>query len=286
MRLFLPILLLSLLTLSAANACSEDGTQGIVEENDLFIPVNFKSSNTMTKTEFMSLLTKIETIYSPVIKERGAKLKVVKNWSSGTVNAYAQQERGTWFIKMFGGLARHKTITLDGLALVACHELGHHMGGAPTKGSWASTEGQSDYFSSMKCFKRLFEDDDNLSIISKMKIPTTMTERCEQAFASEKESSLCVRSAMAGQSLANLFQSLRSLPGLPSVDTPDIKIVTRSNPAHPAPQCRLDTYFQGALCSKGHDASPSQKSILKGMCSRIDKLKNGLRPLCWFFPAL
>ena len=34
---------------------------------------------------------------------------------------------------MFGGLAGHETITTDAFALVACHELGHHIGGAQRK---------------------------------------------------------------------------------------------------------------------------------------------------------
>jgi Zn-dependent protease with chaperone function len=53
---------------------------------------------------------------------------------------------------MFGGLARDPLVTKDGFSAVICHEIGHHIAGAPRKGfSWASNEGQADYFATTKC---------------------------------------------------------------------------------------------------------------------------------------
>jgi len=47
------------------------------------------------------------------------------------VNAYASVDKqGQQFIHMFGGLARHPLMTEDAFLLVACHEFGHHYGGA------------------------------------------------------------------------------------------------------------------------------------------------------------
>ena len=66
---------------------------------------------------------------------------------------------------MFGGLARHKLVTPDGFALVACHEMGHHLGGAPRRGGWASNEGQSDYYATTKCARRIWAEDNNAAIM-------------------------------------------------------------------------------------------------------------------------
>ena len=62
------------------------------------------------------------------------------------------------------------TITVDGMALVACHEMGHHMGGAPKidgwyGSSWATNEGGADYYGTLKCARRFFAGDDNASIV-------------------------------------------------------------------------------------------------------------------------
>ena len=163
-------LVLCLLIAIPAWSCDEYGTTGIVEDNNLWITPDAKSISTITEEEFNSILDRIEEMYTPIIAEFGATLSVARSWSDGTVNAYARQLGSTWEIAMFGGLARHETITGDAFALVACHELGHHIGGAPKKSSWyggsmwASNEGQSDYWGAMKCLKRYMENDDNIAI--------------------------------------------------------------------------------------------------------------------------
>ena len=70
-----------------------------------------KSLNGITEETFNEILDKVEDLYTPIIEEFGATLDVVRNWESGTVNAYARQVGTSWQISMFGGLARHETIT-------------------------------------------------------------------------------------------------------------------------------------------------------------------------------
>ena len=138
------------------SACDEHGITGIAEENNLWIPAGMGRDNGMTEERFNAIIDRAEEIYAPIISDEGATLQVVRKWSDGTVNAYAQQTGSTWKVTMFGGLARHDFVTDDAFALVVCHELGHHLGGAPKKkqifwSSWASNEGQSDYFANSKC---------------------------------------------------------------------------------------------------------------------------------------
>jgi hypothetical protein len=270
-------------------ACDIHGISGIVEENNLYIPSNIKSVNSLTEKVFNEVIDKVEAVYAPIIEEKGATLNIERNWDDGTVNAYASQSGNTWKVAMFGGLARHETITADGFMTVVCHEIGHHIGGAPKKGSWygtswASNEGQADYFGTMKCLRKVMETENNVKIVSKMNVPAMVTEKCEKNFNTEEEIAICKRGAMAGKSLANLFKALRRMDTDLRFDTPDSKVVSRTDHSHPAPQCRLDTYFQGALCNVGHDVDVDQEDALIGTCNRVDGVQDGVRPLCWYKP--
>lgn len=270
-------------------ACDIDGKTGFLPENDLEIGVNDKTMrNDMTEERFNEIIDLADKHYAPIVKAKGGKLKWSRGWTNKTVNASAQRGWfGAWKVNMYGGLARHELVTDDAFALVVCHELGHHLGGAPKVGgmmAWASNEGQSDYFGTLKCFRRLFEGDDNESIVSKMDVPAIVTTECESAYTLENDRALCIRSAMAGKSLADLLGSLRS--SAPTDFTkPDTSVVTSTNSAHPAAQCRLDTYFQGALCPKTIDETVSNEDATEGTCNRIENMDTGVRPLCWYKPA-
>ena len=188
---------------------------------------------------------------------------------------------------MFGGLARHETITADGFALVVCHELGHHIGGAPRKTSawaspWASNEGQADYFATLKCLRRVWNDENNAEVVASMEVPAELSAKC----SSTDDAALCIRGGMAGMSVARLFQSLYGETKSPLFETPSTKVVTKTDDAHPATQCRLDTYFQGALCEKSFNENVDGKSEVTGTCHGSTGHKIGLRPLCWFKPSV
>jgi len=272
-----------------AFTCSEDGSSGFIEENDMFIPVDAKNLGGITEEQFNDVITKIETIYSPIVSNMGGKLNIARKWTDGTVNANASRKfGGTWHVNMYGGLARHETITQDGFALVLCHELGHHLGGAPKVGNflmkWASNEGQSDYFASLKCLRKAFLNDNNSEIVSAMTIPATLKKECTTTYKNKDEQNVCMRIGMAGMSVANLFASMRNA-STPSFDTPDPKVVTTTDHAHPAYQCRLDTYFQGAICDISFNDDVSQKDETVATCHGANGHTKGLRPLCWFKPS-
>lgn len=268
-------------------ACTIDGKEGFLPENNF--KISAKSRTGITEEQFHSIIDEIEGIYAPIVASEPSAptLRVVRNWTDGTVNAYAQQVGKEWRVSMFGGLARHATVTADGFALVVCHELGHHIGGAPRKASawasaWASNEGQSDYFATLKCLRRVWNDENNTEVISSMEIPADLKEKC----ASTDDASLCIRGGMAGMSVARLFQSLYGEANSPKFETPSTKVVIKTDDNHPATQCRLDTYFQGALCEKSFNENVDGKSEVTGTCHGSTGQKTGLRPLCWFKPSV
>jgi hypothetical protein len=283
-------------------ACSMDGQGGFLPENDLYITAGIKGIRTgITEAQFNSAIDKVETIYAPIISSMGAKLVIQRKWDDGTVNAYASQSGKTWTVAMFGGLARHKTITEDGMALVVCHEVGHHIGGAPKKGgsstgggrwggsagasSWASNEGQADYFATLKCLRKAFLNDNNTAIVASMNVPKSLSDACAKSTKGDKEdSALCIRTSMAGKSVANLFSELSKLPEA-KFETPDAKVVSTTDDNHPKAQCRLDTYFQGSLCDVNMNEDVSQKEEVQGTCHGSLGHKIGTRPLCWFKPS-
>lgn len=291
MKKFAQGMLLATLAISpAVIACTEDGKQGIVEENSLRIPVNAKRLGGISEKQFNDIIDQVEALYTPLAKEQGGELNIERNWDDGTVNAYAQRFGSTWQVSMFGGLARHDTITEDGFRLVICHEIGHHMGGAPKKVSWwsnpwASNEGQADYFATLKCLRKVWLNDDNAKIIADMEVPVKLAESCEKAWGSSADYSLCVRGGMAGDSVARLFAALRGGQEPAKFETPDSAQVTTTNDSHPATQCRLDTYFQGALCEKSHTEDVVNSSEVTGTCHGSTGHSVGLRPRCWFKPS-
>lgn len=282
--------LATVLTLSQALACDVHGKSGIAPENNMQIHVGDKSSNNMTEELFHATIKRASDVYESIVEANGAKLKMNNKWEDPTVNASAQQSGKTWIVNMYGGLARHPHATADGFLMVVCHELGHHLGGAPRKSGiwggtrWASNEGQSDYWASLKCMRKILENDNNVEIVANMEVDPSVTAKCTEVYSSENEVALCQRISMAGQSLAMVLGSLNGNTNV-SFDTPDSKVVTSTNHNHPAAQCRLDTYFQGMLCDKSHNEDVSAVDAITGTCVKADGYANGVRPLCWYKPG-
>ncbi len=283
---------------SNASACSVDGKEGFLPKNDLYIPVRKlvrdRDGNPVgggiTEKEFNGVIDAVEKIYAPVVKELGGELQIERNWTDGTVNAYASRQGKTWTVAMFGGLARHKETTIDGFMLVVCHELGHHIGGAPKykrgrQDEWASNEGESDYFATLKCARRVLYNAENVEELGFLEVPAPVKENCDAQFPKDPEdAAICVRSALGGKALARLLGSLGG-SRMPEFDTPDPSKVSETKDAHPAAQCRLDTYYSGGLCDKDLREEVSQVDPIPGTCTQEKGFKMGYRPRCWYAPG-
>jgi hypothetical protein len=263
----------------------------IVEENNLWIGPEIKSAKGIDDIQFNAIIDKAYKLYAPVVESQGGKLVFERNWDDGTVNAYADQQGDDWIVSMFGGLARHEVVTADGFNLVVCHELAHHLGGAPKMKywfgmtSWASIEGQSDYAGVLKCMRQMWDDEDNEGIVAGMEVHPLVKEKCQEVYADNpKGAAICMRSAMAGDALGKLFAFLREEESPPQFDTPDQNVVERMMTTHPESQCRLDTYFAAALCNVGFAEALDNRDPDKGVCSTANGHTVGVRPLCWYKP--
>ena len=230
---------------------------GFLPPNSMQIPVGDVHAAGISQDMFNSVLDRAQSIYGPVIASKGGKLKINRKWEDPTVNASAQQSGGTWIINMYGGLARHAAVTEQGFALVVCHELGHHLGGYPTS-SWATNEGGADYFSTLKCMRRMYGTGAPSGAVDPV-----AKKACEAQFPNAGDSNRCQSGSQGGSSVAYLFQALTGESSPPKFDSPDSTVVDSMMDEHPPTQCRMDTYFQGALCGKsvGEDVA-DRKSVV------------------------
>ena len=213
------------------------------------------SATGTTEAEFNEALDKVGNHYGPILAKRGVRLNIIRNWTDSTVNAYADRNGSTWNIHAFGGLARASGMTYLGYATVTCHELGHHLGGAPRYGNntdWAANEGESDYWASKECMKAIGFTDEQI-----------------------QQGALSTASVLA------------SLGGerAPSTSTPSAVVVRNTQDAHPPAQCRLDTYLDGGICKLRGDMSNTNPKINSCYYYPNGVKAPGSRPRCWFAPV-
>lgn len=273
------IILLFIVSISSAFA-------SIIPANDLYIGTQTKNLK-LSEAEFNTMLDKIEKAYGNIVKEgyNAKKLVINRKWDDGTVNASAGRSGRFFVMNVYGGLARYKGLSNDGFMLVLCHEMGHLIGGAPT---WkprnvASSEGQADYFSTTKCFRKIIADDDNESFLAKREINEHARAKCSQIYKNKADLNICLRSSIAQESLAGTLADLGGLDIKPEITTPDPKEVglILFN-GYPSAQCRLDTLFAGSLCNRPFDELAKMDSYNIGMCTTSNGFEEGLRPKCWY----
>lgn len=264
----------------AGTAHAKKACEGIFPKNDAWIGANIVNQG-ITQQEFDAVLDRVVKIYEPIVASHGAKLEFKRKWSDGTVNADTYKSGGKWIVNAYGGLARYNGMTMDGYAGVSCHELGHHLGGAPLySGDDMSTEGQADYHMATKCLRRYFAEDDNVRIMSGVPIDPTVVSKCTVAFVGDNEQiALCERAAMAGFVIADILRDLGQEPAI-AFNTPDPSVVKSTYESHPAAQCRLDTYLESAVCPVSYTVDFSMTDVTVGACMTGD----GARSACWFKP--
>lgn len=267
--------------------------EGFVPKNDRSYPVGMKSPfmnapSGITEEEFVAAMDRLETFMSHDVAEHGGRLIINRLWTSTEVNAYAWkgEDPTEWNIDMHGGLARHPAMTADAYILIGCHEVGHHVGGFPLyTGDNMSTEGQSDYYAASKCFRRLFSLKENTAWVRANDVDPVAAKECKLRFSSPRGTNACIRTAHAGLVLGRVLQDLNGELAEPQLSTPDTRKVVRTHQMHPKSQCRVDTYFNGGLCTRRSDSHFKSDDYRPGSCEKVDGYKFGFRPRCWFAPT-
>jgi hypothetical protein len=235
---------------------------------------------TMNQTQFDNSIKKFESLYKPIFVKNGKSLRIKKMWSDNTVNASMGCEGNDCVMNLYGGMA--KALTPEGFELVICHETGHAIGGYPFyTGDSMSNEGQSDYWATLSCARKLWQYDD--SRYYSAKISAKARQYCDTIkYTASKQ--LCYKSMFAGYDVSRLLAKLNREPN-PSFSTPDLNQVYVTEDAHPAAQCRLDTYVSGATClaNMPDNVIPQNKSVAyMYSCSVKNGMPLGQRPGCWY----
>ncbi len=277
--------------------------------NSMKIPTGLESfsSGGIDEVAFNRVIDKVSALYASVIKSKGGNLKLERLWNDPTVNASASRDHHNWLISMYGGLARYPIMTEDGFTLVMCHETGHQLGGFPEKitptgeKDWAANEGQADYFAMMKCFRGLYENADNASVVAQLDVPAKVKADCSRSFKSTNEINLCVRESMAGLVLAKTLTGIHnaqvmqeitlkhvklSLAPEPAFETPSNAVVAVTYDGHPDAQCRLDTFLAGSICGASYTQEFGRNDPITGACATEKGDRYGFRPTCWYKPRM
>ncbi|HEY5961660.1 MAG TPA: hypothetical protein VIV60_34105 [Polyangiaceae bacterium] len=224
--------------------------QSVIPENTLHLQDNLLGVSGITEAEFNATIERIRFLYTPLVYYHGGELNITGDWTSSIVNAYASRSGSTWNVAMHGGLARRPEITPDGFALVACHEVGHHLGGYPFYSGgldWAAAEGQSDWYATQACTRWLWNDDVEGNAAYSTTVEPVLRAKCDSAWTATADRNLCYRIGTAGKSFADLSASLEGRTI--SFSTPDTTVVTTTLISHPNAQCRLDTVVAAARCT-------------------------------------
>lgn len=219
--------------------------------NEFKFPVSKKFGK--NPKAFNEVIDALEEVYSSIVAKRGGKLIVTRKWSESTSNAYAWREGSGYYLEFPGGMARYPGMSTDGFALIACHEMGHLLGGYPSTDK-LSYEGQADYFATMNCMRKILPYVSGRDFWS----DNWMEEQCDFVYYSNTyDHNSCLRSLSAGLVVSKVFARLEG-SSIPDFESTDEDVVNQSDPSHPYAQCRLDTYVAGAL--------------------------QDYRPRCWFKP--
>jgi hypothetical protein len=260
----------------------------ILPENNFAIPISEKNEG-LTEAQYNLTIDKVEKVYRPIVEKLGLKLKIERLWTNSRVNAGTVRAGKEVILRMYGGYARHPLITEDAFTLVLCHELGHHLGGSPRKDlygrgpEWPSTEGQADYFATLKCLRKVFRKENNTEVVQKLEVPELIQTNCSKSFPVDWEAAICIRTSIAGLKNSYISAHIRGIEN-PQIETPDSSMVEKTYEGHPIPQCRLDTYFQGSVCEVPSNISVSDTNEVTGTCHQENGNDMGLRPACWFKP--
>jgi hypothetical protein len=182
--------------------------------NSAYVPEYATNVSSVGKIAFANAIKRVQNVYGPILKrDLGCDLKIINNWQSPVVNAYADRVGSECQVEMMGGFARYGRMTVDAVIEVLCHEVGHHYGGPPRYSrDWASCEGQSDYWA-QKCMKKVIGN-------------------------------APARIKFAGRILGDTLASL-SRENPVSDSTPDLSRANGIYCSHPGAQCRYDTYIAG-----------------------------------------
>jgi hypothetical protein len=219
----------------------------------------------ITQPELSAIFDAVDQAYQPELKEYEElifnKDAGVPNWSwwdsevwlakyhqFSTLDDPSRDELVQHYIWVHGGLAKTQFMTVIGMTQVVCHEMGHGFGGAPYKNNGSTSEGQSDYYSTFDCMRKVLPI---LLPSSSMPLALSLETQCRNTFSNEpSELDYCLLAMESVMVEQQFFIENEYIGVTTGFQTPDNYVETKINTGdtyYPSPQCRIDTLISGIL---------------------------------------
>jgi len=231
--------------------------------------------------EYKKDLTTFFDVYQPVLKKQGRIL---------ALKFHNHADPGYKFMTLIAPDSANiyvnysipqRELTGDAFTMALCHEIGHVLGGYPLHSrsndlSFASAEGQADYYSSLVCARKLWSNDAKLNAQVRQDADPKAVELCSKAWSRPAEQNICVRSIVASK---KVFESISQMTLDIGVNSGEAGETTTDT--YPDPQCRIESVVQGALCKLSYDVNlvtKEKNDIDKTSCMK----GTGARASCWF----
>ena len=230
------------------------------------------------------ILREFSDIFTPWVADRGGRFTLDVNEDKFVLakGDRRKEDIDNFIVQVNTGLLELPDITVDGLRLLLCHEMGHLLGEEPYRkipaeyGSDAdfidkngkpffTCEGQADWWATNTCMKVLLNLQDEESLNKRaIDIHPKVTERCQKKFSSKKDQLICQLSAHAGLFFLQMGFKTKDF-GIQFGFDFEAKERPRQtiDGEYPSRQCRLDTILAGAATPRGEEG----------------------RPACWYVPT-
>jgi hypothetical protein len=231
--------------------------------------------NDYTEARYHEVLNRFIAIMKPRVEARGGVLRIKRDWSDGAVNAWAWREGNRYWVEAPGGAARYYLINEEAFLATLCHEMGHLLGGAPSRHE-ISFEGQSDYYSAAKCLRMVLAEIEPFKVIP----PSAEIVSSCSVWPDQEQRTICERTMIGALSVTSYYAQLDKVI-VPQISTPSEEKVNQTLRSHPTAQCRLDSYVAGALCPVPHSEDFKDSDPQAGAC-HLGHFPQYARPGCWF----
>lgn len=209
------------------------------------------SKAAITESDLLELSSLIEDALKPDFSQHKLRLIIDSEWNNNTTNASMRQIGNKVVVSIYGGMAREHYLDKDSVAVILCHEIAHIIRGPSSadSGTISLIEGEADYQSINYCFKKLFNSDDNASVIRGKNIPNVVKNRCKNSYpllGDLNQKNLCIRATLAAIKVSLTLAELTQSP-FPDISTPSTSVADQTIKGHYSVQCRLDNFFHAAL---------------------------------------
>lgn len=199
----------------------------------------------LSEGDFTNINNAILNIYRPLLSQKNdIEMKELYRNFGGAFKVDSTLKipsQNRIIITLTGQVAKSHAMNTEGYAIVACHEIGHILGGEPRQkssfSSWSSVEGQADYFATNQCMWSFVKASPGL-----VKEKESL---CLKHFFSPEKIADCSRIIAGIKAMAGYLNTTRPISEQIGINQKDLSEVLQTLQKYPSAQCRVDTWLAG-----------------------------------------